>query len=111
MIDETLLEAEEKMDKAVAVAREDFGTIRTGRATPAMFAKVMGPLLRSPEQGADTLVWLAADDGEPLHTSGGFWLDRARRGLHKVPGTRRTDTPERRLELWEWCEHAAGVQP
>ncbi len=41
MIDETLLEAEEKMDKAVTVAREDFGTIRTGRATPAMFAKVM----------------------------------------------------------------------
>jgi ribosome recycling factor len=41
VIDETLLEAEEKMDKAVAVAREDFGTIRTGRATPAMFAKVM----------------------------------------------------------------------
>ena len=26
------------------------------------FSKVMGPLLRSPEQGADTLVWLAADD-------------------------------------------------
>ena len=41
MIDETLLEAEEKMEKAVAVAREDFGTIRTGRATPAMFAKLM----------------------------------------------------------------------
>jgi ribosome recycling factor len=41
VIDETLLEAEEKMDKAVTVAREDFGTIRTGRATPAMFAKIM----------------------------------------------------------------------
>ncbi len=80
-------------------------------ASLPMFAKVMGPLLRSPEQGADTLVWLAADDGEPLHTSGGFWLDRAQRGLHKVPGTRRTDTPERRIELWEWCERTAGVQP
>ena len=32
MIDDTLLEAEEKMDKAVAVAKEDFATIRTGRA-------------------------------------------------------------------------------
>ena len=41
MIDEELLEAEEKMDKAVTVAREDFSTIRTGRATPAMFAKIM----------------------------------------------------------------------
>jgi ribosome recycling factor len=41
MIDETLLEAEEKMDKAVDVAKEDFGTIRTGRATPQMFAKIV----------------------------------------------------------------------
>ena len=41
MIDETLFEAEEKMEKAVSVAREDFGTIRTGRANPSMFNKVM----------------------------------------------------------------------
>lgn len=40
-VDEILLEAEEKMDKAVEVAREDFATIRTGRANPAMFAKIM----------------------------------------------------------------------
>lgn len=40
-IDEVLLEAEEKMEKAIAVAREDFSTIRTGRATSAMFSKVM----------------------------------------------------------------------
>lgn len=39
--DEVLLEAEEKMDKAIAVARDDFATIRTGRANPSMFAKVM----------------------------------------------------------------------
>lgn len=41
MIDDILLEAEEKMEKAVNVARDDFGTIRTGRATPAMFAKIV----------------------------------------------------------------------
>lgn len=41
MIDETLLEAEEKMDKAVEVAKEEFAAIRTGRATPAMFSKIM----------------------------------------------------------------------
>ena len=41
MIDETLLEAEEKMEKAVSVAKEDFGTIRTGRANPSMFSKIM----------------------------------------------------------------------
>jgi ribosome recycling factor len=40
-IDDILLDAEDKMDKAIAVAREDFGTIRTGRATSAMFNKVM----------------------------------------------------------------------
>ncbi len=40
MIDDTLLEAEEKMDKAVSVAKEDFGAIRTGRAHPGMFAKL-----------------------------------------------------------------------
>ena len=40
MIDDTLLEAEEKMDKAVAVARDDLGTLRTGRASPQMFARL-----------------------------------------------------------------------
>ena len=40
MIDDTLLEAEEKMEKAVAVAKEEFGGIRTGRAHPAMFSKI-----------------------------------------------------------------------
>jgi ribosome recycling factor len=41
VIDETLFEAEEKMDRAIAFAKEEFATIRTGRATAAMFAKVM----------------------------------------------------------------------
>ena len=40
LIDDILLEAEDKMDKAIAVAKEDFATIRTGRATPAMFNKL-----------------------------------------------------------------------
>lgn len=40
-IDVILLDAEEKMDKAISVAREDFATIRTGRATSAMFNKVV----------------------------------------------------------------------
>ena len=41
MIDETLLEAEEKMEKAVGVAKEDFARIRTGRANPGMFDKIV----------------------------------------------------------------------
>lgn len=40
MIEETLLEAEEKMEKAVVVAKEDFAAIRTGRPTPATFNKI-----------------------------------------------------------------------
>ncbi|HEY2174343.1 MAG TPA: ribosome recycling factor [Mycobacteriales bacterium] len=41
MIDETLFDAEERMEKAVAVAREELGAIRTGRASPQMFAKIV----------------------------------------------------------------------
>ncbi len=41
MIDDTLLDAEDKMEKAVAVAKDDFGGIRTGRATPQMFNKIV----------------------------------------------------------------------
>jgi ribosome recycling factor len=40
VIDDTLLEAEEKMEKAVVVAKEEFGGIRTGRAHPSMFNKI-----------------------------------------------------------------------
>jgi len=41
VIDETLLEAEEKMEKAVSVAKDDMGTLRTGRANPQMFSKIV----------------------------------------------------------------------
>lgn len=41
MIDEALFEAEEKMERAVEFAKEEFATIRTGRATPTMFSKIM----------------------------------------------------------------------
>ncbi|MDH4161004.1 MAG: ribosome recycling factor [Actinomycetota bacterium] len=40
MITETMRAAEDKMTKAIAVAREDFSSIRTGRANPAMFSKI-----------------------------------------------------------------------
>jgi ribosome recycling factor len=41
VIDDTLLEAEEKMEKAVSVAKEDFANIRTGRITPSVFSKIL----------------------------------------------------------------------
>ncbi|KAA0108531.1 ribosome recycling factor [Mycolicibacterium sp. P9-22] len=40
MIDETLFDAEEKMEKAVTVARDDLSSIRTGRANPGMFSRL-----------------------------------------------------------------------
>ena len=48
MIEEELFEAEEKMDKAVAVAKDDFAGIRTGRAHPAMFAKLTAEYYGTP---------------------------------------------------------------
>ncbi len=48
MIDDTLLEAEVKMEKAVAVAKEDFATIRAGRASAAMFSKLTADYYGTP---------------------------------------------------------------
>ena len=48
MIDDTLLSAEEKMDKAIEVAKEDFATIRTGRANPGMFSRILVDYYGSP---------------------------------------------------------------
>lgn len=48
VIEDTLLEAEEKMDRAVAHAKEEFAAIRTGRATPAMFSRILVDYYGSP---------------------------------------------------------------
>ena len=48
MIEETLLEAGDKMDKAVEVAKEDFASIRTGRANPGLYNKVLVDYYGSP---------------------------------------------------------------
>jgi NAD(P)-dependent dehydrogenase (short-subunit alcohol dehydrogenase family) len=72
------------------------------------FRKLMGPLLRSPDLGADTLVWLIADDAA-TQSSGDFWLDRRRRAIHKLPTTKTTDTPERRAQLWAYVAQLAGT--
>ncbi|MFG1672700.1 ribosome recycling factor [Micromonospora sp. NPDC049282] len=48
MIDDTLLEAEEKMERAIEHAREEFGGIRTGRANAAMFSRIFIDYYGSP---------------------------------------------------------------
>jgi dehydrogenase/reductase SDR family member 12 len=72
------------------------------------FRRVVGPLLRTADQAADTMVWLSADDGPPLATTGGFWLDRRLRDIHKLARTRESDTPERRSALWDLVSAKAG---
>lgn len=74
------------------------------------FRTILRPLLRTPDQGADTMIWLAADDGEPLATTGGFWLDRRRRAIHRLGSTRGSDTPARRQELWDLVVARTGAE-
>jgi ribosome recycling factor len=48
VIDETLLDAEEKMQKAVEVAKDEMASVRTGRANPAMFSGIVVDYYGSP---------------------------------------------------------------
>lgn len=66
-------------------------------ALPA-FYRVTRPLLRTPEEGADTIVWLAASS-EAGEVSGKFWLDREQHPSHIFRHTR--ETPEERATLLE----------
>lgn len=70
------------------------------RSSLPRFYRVTRPLLRSPDQGADTIVWLGAAP-EPADSSGGFWHDRRRRPTHLLPGTSETEAERRRL--WAEC--------
>ncbi len=72
------------------------------------FQKVMGPLLRDPAAGADTIVWLAGAE-EPARSSGDFWHDRRRRAKHRLPRTR--ETAAERAALFDECERLCGLAP
>jgi dehydrogenase/reductase SDR family protein 12 len=65
------------------------------------FRRLVGPFLRTPEEGADTIVWLAAAD-EPGRSTGRFWLDRRPRSTEKL--VRARATPEACAALWSLCE-------
>ena len=78
------------------------------RASLPRFRQAMRPLLRSADQGADTMVWLASAPLEDIG-SGTLWLDRRRRGLHRLPATARSDTAAARRRLLEECRRLAGV--
>jgi len=73
------------------------------------FSRLAGPVLRTPEQGADTIVWLAGAEARRLG-SGRFWHDRRPRPVNRVPGAR-PDPPGAASELWGWAAGKAGVDP
>ena len=62
-------------------------------------------LLRTPQQAADTILWLGAA-AEPARSSSGFWHDRRERPTHRVPWTKQT--PQDHERLWTECERLSG---
>ena len=70
------------------------------------FHRVMGPVLRSAQEGADTIVWLGAAEA-PAESTGQFWHDRRVRPTHYLRRTR--ETPQERDELWRACCELSGL--
>ncbi len=66
------------------------------------FSRAVGPLLRTPEEGADTIVWLAAAP-DAAEQSGLFFLDRRARAKHRLRRTRRPDEAREAERLWRLC--------
>jgi hypothetical protein len=70
-------------------------TPAVSHSLPKFYEKTR-PWLRTPEQGADTIVWLAATP-EAAQTTGLFWLDRTPHSTAIFPGTR--SSPETQAAL------------
>ncbi len=62
------------------------------------FHTITRRFLRTAEQGADTVTWLAAAP-EAAKVSGAFWLDREPHTTHVFPGT--DPSPQERAQLWD----------
>lgn len=85
------------------------GWARTPGLTDSLpgFDRAMGPILRTPGEGIDTIVWLAT---APRHAieSGRLYLDRRARPFDRAPWTR-LDAGERR-RLWDAVVRRAGIE-
>jgi len=75
-------------------------------ATLPGFHGLMGPLLRTPAEGADTIVWLAAAP-DPMGRTGRLFLDRRPRPFDRIPATRLAAVDRR--ALWDRVVELAGV--
>lgn len=84
------------------------GWVATGGVASSLprFAMLTRPLLRTAEQGADTVTWLAASDDPGLGT-GRLWHDRTPRPFHYLRRTR--ETTEQRERLWQLCRDLTGA--
>lgn len=69
------------------------------------FNMVMKPFLRTPEQGADTIVWLASAD-DPARSTGRFWFDRSPAPTHMMESTK--ESSEDREALWSALVEITG---
>lgn len=78
------------------------------RALPG-FARVAAPILRRPEEGADTLLHLALAPLATAADGGRLWHDRRPRSAVRVPRTRAS--AEERGRLWERLVVDAGADP
>ncbi|MEV6717474.1 SDR family oxidoreductase [Lentzea sp. NPDC051208] len=70
------------------------------------FHRLTSAFLRTAEEGADTVVWLAATS--PAPRAGRFWHDRRERPAHLLPGT--AEKPGDVAAFWRYCAGAAGLR-
>jgi hypothetical protein len=76
------------------------------RTSIPTFHRLAKGALRTPEQGADTIIWLAVAESV-AGTTGRFWFDRRERGTHLLPGTESSALDRQRL--WDECMHLSGL--
>jgi dehydrogenase/reductase SDR family protein 12 len=69
------------------------------------FHAITRRLLRTADQGADTITWLAAAP-EAAQVSGAFWLDRQQHSTQVFPGT--DPSPQERQQLWDALARLTG---
>lgn len=81
-------------------------------ATPGLtaslpgFSRALGPILRSPGEGIDTIAWLATAERDAIEP-GRVYLDRRPRPFDRVPWTRLRSSDRRRL--WDLVVERAGI--
>lgn len=91
---------------AFAAMHPGWADTRGLREALPRFRRVMGPLLRAPDEAVDTIVWLATHP-DPMSTSGRLYLDRRARPFDRTPGTRLSSADRRRV--WEEVVALVGV--